>query len=204
MVLSSHHPCFRVCSIRGIMSSMKALFFSDAHGCSGALRELVTRINEESPDEIIFLGDALYHGPRNGIQGDYNPQEAAELLNSLASRLVAVRGNCDAEVDQMLLKFPVQETSATLVLGDVRVFCTHGHVWGPDHLPPFFQGHLFASGHTHIPLLESLPNGPVLLNPGSISIPKGGSVPSYATLIDRTLSLKNLVTGSTYKTEVLP
>ena len=182
---------------------MKILFFSDAHGCAGALRELAKRIGEESPDIIAFLGDALYHGPRNAIQGDYEPQSAADLFNAMTPRPVAVRGNCDAEVDQMLLKFPVQETSATLWADGIRVFLSHGHVWGPSNLPPFFEGEVIATGHTHVPTLLPLPGGMVALNPGSISIPKGGSVPSYATLDGRTLALKDLYSGGAYRAHTL-
>lgn len=183
---------------------MKILFFSDAHGCSGALRELTRRVEAESPDLVAFLGDALYHGPRNAIQDDYNPQEATDLLNALCPKIVAVRGNCDAEVDQMLLHFPIQETSATLWADDVRIFLTHGHVWGPENPPPFFDGDLLVTGHTHVPMIRPLPGGMTALNPGSISLPKGGSIPSYAMLCGRILTLKNLATGSAYRTLSLP
>lgn len=186
------------------MLAMKTLFFSDSHGCAGALRELDARIVKEAPDTLVFLGDSLYHGPRNAIQGDYDPQKASALFNSWVPRLLAVRGNCDAEVDQMLLHFPIQETSSTLWADGLCCFLTHGHIWGPDHLPPFFQGHIIASGHTHIPMLQTLPSGIVALNPGSIALPKGGSIPSYAVLQDRTLSLRDLYSGTPYQTLEIP
>ncbi len=182
---------------------MKVLFFSDAHGCAGPLRLLSKRVEAEAPDIVAFLGDALYHGPRNAIQDDYAPQEAADLLNALAPKIVAVRGNCDAEVDQMLLKIPVQETFATLWADGVRVFLSHGHVWGPGNLPPFLEADLVATGHTHVPLLARTPEGPFALNPGSISLPKGGSIPSYAILDGRQLALKGLQTGTAYRTATL-
>lgn len=183
---------------------MKILFFSDAHGCANSLRTLTLRVADEAPDLVAFLGDALYHGPRNAIQDDYAPQEATDLFNALIPKIVAVRGNCDAEVDQMLLRFPIQETSATLWADDVRVFLTHGHVWGPENPPPFFDGDLLATGHTHVPMIRPLPGGLTALNPGSIALPKGGSVASYATLTARTLALKALATGAAYRTVSLP
>lgn len=178
---------------------MKLLFFSDSHGCAGALRELSKRIAEFAPDRILFLGDSLYHGPRNAIQGDYDPNEASALLNAMEKQIIAVRGNCDAEVDQMMLRFPLLETSTTVLAGNQSFFLSHGHVFGPGHIPSIPQETILATGHTHVPVIERLPTGHLHLNPGSISIPKGGSIPSYATFDGTTLALRDLYTGKTYR-----
>lgn len=178
---------------------MKLLFFSDSHGCAGALRELTKRIAEFGPDRILFLGDSLYHGPRNAIQGDYDPNEAAALLNAMEKTIVAVRGNCDAEVDQMLLRFPLLETSATVLADDRTFFLSHGHVFSPGRMPPIPESTILATGHTHVPVIERLPSGHLHLNPGSIAIPKSGSVPSYATFDGTTLALRDLYTGAAYR-----
>ncbi len=183
---------------------MKIVFMSDIHGVPSALKSALASADALGYDRLVLLGDLLYHGPRNGVPNFYDPEEVARILNGLKDRIVAVRGNCDAEVDQMLLRFPIQETSATLWADDVRVFLTHGHVWGPENPPPFFDGDLLATGHTHVPMIRPLPGGLTALNPGSIALPKGGSVASYATLTARTLALKALATGTAYRTVSLP
>lgn len=177
---------------------VKILFFSDAHGSALALQDLKKRIEDEKPDLICFLGDAIYHGPRNAIQSDYAPKAAIELFNSIAEKLIAVRGNCDTEVDQMVLKFPCLESYTTVWADRRRFFLTHGHLFDAGNLPPLPPGTVIATGHTHIPRLEQADNGRILLNPGSISIPKNGSVPSYATYADGRFSLRALMTGSAY------
>lgn len=177
---------------------MKILFFSDAHGSALALQDLKKRMDDEAPDLLCFLGDALYHGPRNTISCDYAPKASIDLFNSLASQLIAVRGNCDAEVDQMVLKFPCLESYTTIWADRRRFFLTHGHLFDANHLPPLPAGVVIATGHTHVPQLELAANGNILLNPGSISIPKNGSVPSYATYTDGHFSLRALMTGSAY------
>ncbi len=177
----------------------KFLFFSDSHGCSGALRELAARVENESPDLVCFLGDALYHGPRNSIQCDYNPRDSAALMNSMSDRIIAVRGNCDAEVDQMMLGFPLLETYSFVVCDGLRVFLTHGHIYGPDNLPKIAGPYVMVTGHTHVPVLEKDKSGIVFVNPGSIAIPKASSLPSYSVLEGRRFSLKALYTGQEYK-----
>ncbi len=181
----------------------RILFFSDSHGVFAAMQALRARIVADAPDLICFLGDALYHGPRNGVPIDYDTQRAADEFNAIADRIVAVRGNCDAEIDQLMLSFPILGPYATVLAGGVRHFLSHGHIWGPDEqLPPLPAGSIVATGHTHVPTVAQV--GKVwCFNPGSISIPKGGSEPSYALLDGRTLSLRRLADGEAFRTAAL-
>ena len=162
---------------------MKIFVFSDIHGKLPALEETLARVEEEAPQLIVCCGDFLNHGPRNGIPEGYDPQAVAALLNSrFKDRLLCARGNCDSEVDQMMLDFPcLTETVAVAIPiadgGFARLFFHHGHKEFPT--PP--AGSVVVSGHTHIPLVEKRGNV-FFANPGSISIPKGGSRPSYAVI----------------------
>ena len=156
---------------------MKLLFASDIHGSAKWCRALMDAIGREAPDTVVLLGDLLYHGPRNDLPEGYAPKEVIPLLNSLAERIVAVRGNCEAEVDQMVLDFPCMADYAVLFDGERRIFCTHGHLFSPDALPPLPAGSAFVSGHTHVRLNEER-NGIRLFNPGSVGLPKDGA-PSY-------------------------
>ena len=177
----------------------RILFFSDSHGVSAAVKALRARVEADAPDLVCFLGDALYHGPRNGVPSDYDTKLAADEFNAMADRIVAVRGNCDAEIDQMMLSFPMLGPCATVVADGVRLFLSHGHLWGPDEgLPPLPAGAVVATGHTHVPTVERV-DGVWCFNPGSISIPKGGSEPSYALLEDRLLSIRRLADGGTLR-----
>lgn len=154
---------------------MKLLIASDLHGSAAAVRALAAHIDRESPDRILLLGDVLYHGPRNDLPEGYAPREVAAILNGLASRIIAVRGNCDAEVDQMMLEFPCLADYALIEADGRLLYCTHGHLPGkqPDDLPSLPAGSAFLSGHTHVKVLEER-GGITLLNPGSTSIPKDG------------------------------
>lgn len=177
----------------------RILFFSDSHGVAAAMKALRARVEADAPDLVCFLGDALYHGPRNGVPLDYDTKAAAEEFNAMADKIVAVRGNCDAEIDQMLLSFPMLGPCATVVAGGVRIFLSHGHHWGPDErLPPLPEGSVVATGHTHVPTVERV-HGLWCFNPGSISIPKGGSEPSYALLDDRLLAIRRVSDGGTLR-----
>ena len=181
----------------------RTLFFSDSHGVCAAMRALRARIEADSPDLVCFLGDALYHGPRNGVPVDYDTKCSADEFNAIAARIVAVRGNCDAEIDQLMLSFPLLGTYATVMAGGVRLFLSHGHIWGPGvQLPPLPNGSVVATGHTHVPTVERV-DGIWCFNPGSISIPKGGSEPSYAILDGRELSLRRLADGEPFRTASL-
>jgi hypothetical protein len=177
----------------------RILLFSDSHGVAAAMKALRARVEADAPDLVCFLGDALYHGPRNGVPLDYDTKVSADEFNAMAERIVAVRGNCDAEIDQYMLSFPLLGTCATVVVDGVRLFLSHGHLWGPDEqLPPLPAGAIVATGHTHVPTVERV-HDRWCFNPGSISIPKGGSGPSYALLEDRTLTIRRLEDGGTLR-----
>ena len=152
---------------------MKILFASDIHGVPSTLEALLRQAEALSPDRIVLLGDLLYHGPRNGVPDFYDPPKVAAILNSRKDDIVAVRGNCDTEVDQMMLEFPMLGDYAELDADGTRFFLTHGHRWNEYNLPPLGTGSVIAHGHTHIPMLRELPSGITIFNPGSISLPKG-------------------------------
>ncbi len=158
---------------------MKIVFISDIHGVRETLEATLRQADTLGYDKIVLLGDLLYHGPRNGVPEEYDPQGVAELLNAHREVILAVRGNCDAEVDQMLLKFPIMSDYALLEVEDRTFFLTHGHLWNEHHLPYLSRGSIFVQGHTHIAEQRTLPNGTVFFNPGSISLPKGNSVRSF-------------------------
>ena len=162
---------------------MKFLIASDIHGSAYWAERLMSAIEEEQPDRVILLGDLLYHGPRNDLPRDYAPKRVILLLNDLAKsgRVIAVRGNCEAEVDQMVLEFPCMSDSALVMDSDGReLFCTHGHVFGAgmhnsvDNAPVLPAGSALVYGHTHIKVNEESQEHPGLwlFNPGSVSIPK--------------------------------
>ena len=177
----------------------RILLFSDSHGVAAAMKALHARVEADAPDLVCFLGDALYHGPRNGVPLDYDTKASAEEFNAMAERIVAVRGNCDAEIDQYMLSFPMMGTYATVVIDGVRLFLSHGHLWGPDEqLPSLPAGAIVATGHTHVPTVERV-HDRWCLNPGSISIPKGGSGSSYALLDGRLLTIRRLADGGTLR-----
>lgn len=165
---------------------MKVLIASDIHGSAYWAGRLMEAIDVERPDRVVLLGDLLYHGPRNDLPRDYAPKRVIPLLNDLASsgRLVAVRGNCEAEVDQMVLGFPCMADYSVLVDEAGReLFLTHGHVFGAgfhnsvDHLPALPAGSAIVYGHTHVKVNEPVPDAMEVwaFNPGSVSIPKDGS-----------------------------
>ncbi|MGN1365482.1 phosphodiesterase [Victivallis vadensis] len=171
---------------------MKLLFFSDVHGSPESLELLERHIDSRSPDLLVLLGDALYHGPRNPLRPDYAPPQVVEQLNRRKEQIVAVRGNCDSEVDQMLLEFPLMSDYSTLLVDGHRFFLTHGHLWNPGQLPPIPAGAVFTYGHTHLPQLERLENGRIAFNPGSISLPKGGNPASFGFYEDGVLTVCRL------------
>ncbi len=169
------------------------MFFSDVHGSPESVELLLHRISQRNPQLLVLLGDILYHGPRNPLRSDYAPPKVVEQINQFKNQLIAVRGNCDCEVDQMLLQFPIMSDYSTLMLDSQRFFLTHGHLWSVDNLPPIPAGTVFASGHTHIPKLEVLTDsGVIAFNPGSTSLPKGGWPASYGVYENARLQVLNL------------
>ena len=160
---------------------MKLLFIADIHGNATALQNALNLSGNLNPDQIILLGDLLNHGPRNPVTKGYNPQAVAEIINSHANDIICVRGNCDSEVDQMLIDVPVLADYALIFDGSRRFYLTHGHMHSPQNLPQLREGDIFCSGHTHIFQLQNQ-DGITLFNPGSITLPKGGHPPSFGWL----------------------
>ena len=153
---------------------MKLIIASDIHGSAYWCRKLMDLIEQQAPDRVILLGDLLYHGPRNDLPRDYAPKQVIPMLSALKDKIISVRGNCEAEVDQMVLPFPCLADFSQLLLDGKTFYLTHGHHANPNNLPPLPLGSVFLSGHTHIKLDETR-NGIRCLNPGSVSIPKDGS-----------------------------
>lgn len=175
---------------------MKLLIASDIHGSILYAETLFERVADEKPDKILLLGDLLYHGPRNDLPDGYNPKAVIALLNAHREQLLCVRGNCEAEVDQMVLAFPVMAEYACLSIDGVTIFATHGHHANEDNPPPLNVGDILLCGHTHIPAMRAHENF-TYLNPGSISLPKVGSARSYMTLYKGRFELKTLADGKT-------
>ncbi len=160
---------------------MKWMIASDLHGAAPACERLLLRFEEEKADKLLLLGDLLYHGARNALPQRYSAPAVAAMLNGLRDRILAVRGNCDSEVDQAVLEFPITAEHAILSVGGLTVFATHGHRYGGDCPPPLGGVDVLLQGHTHVPACEDR-GGFLLFNPGSVGIPKGGSRAGYMTL----------------------
>lgn len=154
---------------------MKLLIASDLHGSAFWTRRVLEQFDARGAEKLVLLGDLLYHGPRNDLPDEYAPKEVFALLNERKNSILAVRGNCDAEVDQMVLEFPIRADYAQITLEDGRaLFLTHGHLFDPDNLPPLAKGSIFAFGHIHVKHGEW--KGDVaIVNPGSASLPKDGT-----------------------------
>ena len=173
---------------------MKWMIASDIHGSALFCRKMLERYREEKAERLLLLGDLLYHGPRNDLPEGYAPKEVISLLNENASELVCVRGNCEAEVDQMVLEFPVMAEYAIITDGTQFVFATHGHHHGEDNPPPLQDGSILLCGHTHIPACREHGNF-IYMNPGSVAIPKEGSPHSYMVLENGTFIWKSITDG---------
>ena len=177
---------------------MKWLIASDLHGSAYYCKQLLAAFEREGADRMLLLGDLLYHGPRNELPRDYDTKAVTALLNEHAKDILAVRGNCDADIDQVVLQFPIWADYALLAEGKRLVFATHGHLFSLDHLPPLHEGDVLLHGHTHVPACEQL-GGVTYLNPGSLSIPKEDSPHSYMTLEDGVFLWKELESGEVYR-----
>ena len=181
---------------------MKLMIASDIHGSAYCCKQLLAAMEREQADRLLLLGDVLYHGPRNDLPRDYAPKEVIAMLNEIKDKLFCVRGNCDTEVDQMVLSFPILADYCILPVGNRLIYATHGHNYNLNTLPPLQPGDILLHGHTHIPAWEPFGNGNLYANPGSVSIPKADSVGSYMTLEENKLFWKAL-DGTVYHTEVL-
>ena len=171
---------------------MKLFICSDIHGDLSSAEALFRLCEKETCDKILILGDLLYHGPRNDLPKTYAPKAVIELLNENKDKILTVRGNCDTEVDQMVLKFPILADYAYIDLDGLSVFATHGHHHNTETPPPLKEGEILLHGHTHIPVCEPFGNGNFYLNPGSISLPKGGFKQSYMVYENRKFTVKSI------------
>ncbi|MBQ9758103.1 MAG: phosphodiesterase [Clostridia bacterium] len=156
---------------------MKLFIASDIHGSLYFCKKMLDAFKGEKADRLLLLGDILYHGPRNALPKDYNPAKVIPILNDIKDKILCARGNCDAEVDQMVLDFPILADYLSITVGNTTIYATHGHL-PPPKLPPLKEGAILFSGHTHIPHFKK-ENGITYLNPGSVSIPKEGSHHGY-------------------------
>ena len=177
---------------------MKWLIASDLHGSAYYCKALLAAFKREGADRMVLLGDLLYHGPRNDLPRDYDPKAVTALLNEHARDILAVRGNCDADIDQVVLQFPIWADYALLAEGKRLIFVTHGHLFHLDQLPPLHEGDILLHGHTHVPACETK-GGVTYLNPGSLAIPKEESPHSYMTLEDGVFLWKELERGEAYR-----
>lgn len=181
---------------------MKYLFASDIHGSAYYCRKLLDAFREEQAERLVLLGDLLYHGPRNDFPREYAPKEVIALLNEHKNKIYAVRGNCEAEVDQMVLEFPVMADYCILSVDGRTFYATHGHIYNQDNLPPLQEGDILIHGHTHVLKAQQM-DGYILLNPGSVSIPKEGNPATYAVLENSIFTIKDF-DGNTVREMRLP
>ena len=177
---------------------MKWMIASDIHGSAKYCRMVLERFKLEGADRLLLLGDLLYHGPRNDLPDEYAPKEVTRMLNENKDSLVCVRGNCDAEVDQMVLDFPIMADYAIFPLGKNIIYVTHGHLNGEDNPPPLRRGDILLHGHTHVQRCVQHDTF-LYMNPGSASLPKEDSVHGYMLWEDRYFVWKNLETGETIR-----
>lgn len=174
---------------------MKLMFASDIHGSAYYCRKMLEIYEKSGAGRLVLLGDILYHGPRNDLPREYAPKEVIAMLNPLKDQIYAVRGNCDTEVDQMVLDFPILADYALLSVDGKTFYATHGHVYNQEKLPPMQAGDILVHGHTHLLKAEKVETerGTItVLNPGSVSIPKGGNPNTYAMLEDNVFTILSL------------
>ncbi len=174
---------------------MKILIASDIHGSGYYCKKLIERFEEEGCTRLILLGDILYHGPRNDLPCEYDPKKVISLLNPYSDKIFCIKGNCDSEVDGMVLSFPIESDYAAIFSGEHMIYLTHGHKIRDDHKK---MNCILINGHTHVPICEK--DGSFIhLNPGSVSIPKENSPHSYMTFDGKSFVWKNVETGEIYK-----
>lgn len=176
---------------------MKIMFLSDIHGSKKYVDKAIEKFAEENAIQLVLLGDLMYHGPRNPLTDEYNPKEVADILNKYKDKIVAVRGNCDSEVDQMLVEFPIMSDYIEIIFNNRKIFATHGHIYNKENMPLLNRGDIFIHGHFHLPMAEVYKEV-YYLNPGSITLPKENNKNSYAILEDDLYTIKDL-DGNTIK-----
>ena len=177
---------------------IKLMIASDIHGSAYYCKKMLEAFDREQAERLLLLGDILYHGPRNNLPKEYDPKEVIKMLNERKNRIFCVRGNCDTEVDQMVLEFPILADYAVIPTADRLIYAAHGHHFNLKQLPPLQPGDILLHGHTHIPAWESFGDGNLYLNPGSVSIPKAESEHSYMLLQDGKVIWKTLE-GTAYQ-----
>jgi putative phosphoesterase len=170
---------------------MKWMIASDIHGSAYYCRQMLNAFQKEGADRLLLLGDLLYHGPRNALPQEYDPAQTASMLNEHKNKIVCVQGNCDSQVDQMVLEFPIMAEYALLPVGERLVFATHGHTFHEENVPPLCTGDILLHGHTHVPKCVEHESY-IYMNPGSLSIPKEGSAHSYMILENEIFTWKDL------------
>ena len=181
---------------------MKYMFASDIHGSAYYCKKMLEAYEQEKADRLILLGDILYHGPRNDLPKEYAPKEVIAMLNAKKDELYVVRGNCEAEVDQMVLDFPIMADYCIIMDGERTIYASHGHVYNENNLPPMKNGDIFIHGHTHVLRAEKKENY-TILNPGSVSIPKEENPATYAVLENSIFTIKDF-DGNTVREMRLP
>lgn len=170
---------------------MKILIASDIHGSSLYCRGLLQAYKSEAPDRLLLLGDILYHGPRNDLPEEYAPKKVIEMLNNISDNILSVRGNCDTEVDQMVLNFPIMAEYCLLYAGSRAIFASHGHIYGRNNPPHLKRGDILLNGHTHVSCIDTS-EAFIYANPGSVSIPKENTPRGYMLLTEKGLYAKKL------------
>ena len=169
---------------------MKLMFASDIHGSKYYCEKICEAYKKEGADRLVLLGDLLYHGPRNDLPKEYDPKAVTAMLNGMKNEILAVRGNCEAEVDQMVLEFPCMADYMIIYLKGRMVFVTHGHLYNTDNPPLLKDGDILIHGHTHVQVMEEVDNY-VYINPGSASLPKDGSKNAYMIYENGVFTIKD-------------
>ena len=177
---------------------MTFVIASDIHGSAFWCEKLLQAFEKEQADKLLLLGDLLYNGPRNDFPTDYSPKKVFAMLNAIKEKIVCVRGNCDSEVDQMVLEFPILADYALLNADGVTLFATHGHLYNKETPPLLGKNDVLLNGHFHLPCHRVLENGAIYANCGSVSLPKDGSPHSYIVYENQALTWKNLQTGEIF------
>ena len=181
---------------------MKWMIASDIHGSAKWCERMLDAFARENASRLLLLGDLLYHGPRNDLPEEYAPKRVIEMLNGVRERILCVRGNCEAEVDQMVLRFPVMAEYCALPTENRVIYATHGHIFTRDNPLPLMNGDVLLTGHTHLPAFADC-DGFTYVNPGSVSIPKDGTPHSVLLLEGETFLWKDLGIGTIFRSERL-
>ena len=177
---------------------MKLMIASDIHGSAYWCAELLSAFENEGADKLVLLGDLLYHGPRNDFPDDYSPKKVFAMLNAIKEKILCVRGNCDSEVDQMVLEFPILADYALGNENGHTLFFTHGHLFDAENPPLLQKGDVLFNGHFHTPCNRELENGSHYANCGSVALPKPDTPHSYILVDNGTLYWKDLETGGIF------